>query len=209
MFRRLLPKETSFYDFFEAHSKLSTEACRELNAIATNPSELVSRANRIKEIEHQADDVTHKCIDALHRTFITPLDRADIHQLIKRLDDVVDSVDSAASRMMLYELTDVRPEMLRFTETLVKATTEIEVAVHCLRKLNSASAAVEKSCVAIHEAESEGDQILRTALVRLFKEEKDALLVIKWKEIYERLEKATDRCEAVANIIEGVSIEAS
>jgi uncharacterized protein len=209
MFRRLLPQETSFFDFFEAHSKLSIEACKELHAIAVNPSELVNRANRIKEIEHLADDVTHKCIDALHRTFITPLDRADIHQLIKRLDDVVDSVDSAASRMMLYELTDMRPEMRRFTEALVKATTEIEVAVHSLRKLNSASTAIEKSCVAIHEAENEGDQILREALVRLFKEEKNAVLVIKWKEIYERLEKATDRCEAVANIIEGVAIEAS
>ncbi len=104
MLKRLLPKETSFFDFFERHTKLTIEACKELDAIAANPSELRDRVARIKELEHEADDITHECIEALHRTFITPIDRADIHRLMKRLDDIIDSVDSAASRMMLYEL---------------------------------------------------------------------------------------------------------
>ncbi|MCX6830346.1 MAG: DUF47 family protein, partial [candidate division Zixibacteria bacterium] len=101
MFKRLLPKETGFFDFFEHHSKLSIEACRELHAIALDPMELASRAGRIKDLEHKADDITHKCIDALHRTFITPIDRSEILHLMKRLDDIIDSIDSTASRMML------------------------------------------------------------------------------------------------------------
>jgi uncharacterized protein len=209
MFERLLPRETSFFDFFEQHTKLSIEACRELHAIAHNPAELVSRVSRIKEIEHEADTITHTCIDALHRTFITPIDRADIHRLMKRLDDIVDSVDSAASRMMLYDLTELRPEMIKFTAVLVKATTEIDGAIHHLRHLAKGEEAIEKSCRAVYEAENEADQILRSALLRLFQEEKEPIMVIKWKEVFERLEKATDRCEEVANIVQGVVIEAS
>ena len=209
MFERLLPKETSFFDFFEQHAKLGIEACRELNAIAANPSELVDRVSRIKDIEHQADNVTHQCIDALHRTFITPIDRADIHRLMKRLDDIVDSVDSASSRMMLYEMTDMKLEIKQFTEVLIIATTEIDGAIRNLRHMSKAGEAIEKCCRAVYDAENEADQILRSALVRLFKEEHDPIQVIKWKEVFERLEKATDRCEEVANIVQGIVIEAS
>jgi len=209
MFRRLLPKENSFFDFFEQHSKLSIEACRELNELASKPAELESRANRIKAIEHEADDITHKCLDVLHRTFITPIDRADIHRLMKRLDDIIDSVDSAAGRMSLYEMTDMRLELKQFTALLVKATTEVDSAIHNLRNLNKAGDIIQECCTEVYETEKAGDQILRLALARLFKEEKNSVLVIKWKEIFERMEKATDRCEEVANIIEGIVIEAS
>lgn len=209
MFEKILPKETSFFEYFEQHSRLAIDACRELNGIAANPDELSMRVNRIKEIEHQADEVTHKCIDALHRTFITPFDRSDIHRLMKRLDDIVDSVDSAASRMAMYELTELRIEMKQFTETLIIATTEINGAVRNLRNVSKMGDAVDKCCLAIYQAENEGDQILRSAIVRLFREEKDALTIIKWKEVFERLEKATDRCEEVANIVQGIMIEAS
>ena len=209
MFRRLLPRETSFFDFFEEHSKSSMETCRELEAIASNPTELVSRANRIKEIEHKADNITRECIDALHRTFITPIDRADIHRLMRRLDDVIDSVDSAASRMMLYEITDMRSELKQFTEVLIRATAAIETAVHSLRHLKKGGEIIQANCMAVYEAETEADHILRAGLARLFKQESDPALVIKWKDIFERLEKATDRCEEVANIVQGIVIEAS
>jgi predicted phosphate transport protein (TIGR00153 family) len=209
MFRRLMPRETGFFDFFERHSKLSIAACQELDAIAANPAQLASRTSRIKEIEHEADDITHECIDALHRTFITSIDRADIHKLITRLDDVIDSVDSAASRMMLYEMSDVRHELKQFTEVLVKATIGIDGAIHRLRNLHKEDEAIHQCCMTIYELEKEGDQILRSALARLFKEERDSVLVIKWKDIFERLEKATDHCENVANIVQGVVIEAS
>jgi|WetSurMetagenome_2_1015567.scaffolds.fasta_scaffold297986_2 uncharacterized protein len=209
MFKRLLPTETSFFDYFERHTKLGIETCRELHGIAEHPNEMLGRTNRIKELEHEADNITHGCIDALHRTFITPIDRADIHRLMKRLDDIVDEVDSAASRLVVYELSQIRPEMVQLTQVLVRASVAIDQAIHHLRDLRKGSAAIEISCRAVYDAENEGDQILRAALVRLFKEEKDPVLVIKWKEVLERLERATDRCEEVANIVQGIVIEAS
>jgi len=209
MFKRILPRETGFFDFFEEHSKLSIEACKELNAIASSPAELAARAGRIKEIEHEADDITHRCIDALHRTFITPVDRGDIHRLMKRLDDIIDSVDAAVARISLYGITEMRPELKQFTEVLVKATTGIDGAIHNLRRMKKKDAAIQECCAAVYEAEHEGDQILRSALARLFKETNEPFLVIKWKEIFERLEIATDRCEEAANIVEGIVIEAS
>ncbi len=209
MLKRLLPKETSFFDFFEKHAVLSIEACKELDELASQPSELIRRAARIKEIEHQADDVTHKCIDALHATFITPIDRADIHRLMRRLDDVIDSVDSAASRMMLYEMTNYRPELKKLTELLVVAATQIDGAIRSLPRLAKESDKIQTCCIAVYQAETEADEILRQSLMRLFRDEKDAILVMKWKEIFERLERATDRCQEVANIVQGIVIEAS
>lgn len=209
MLKYFLPKETSFFRFFEQHSTLSIEACKEFNDLATRPDELALRVARIKQIEHRADDVTHKCIDALHSTFITPIDRADIHRLIRRLDDIVDSVDSAASRMALYELTSFRPELKQLTEVLVTATAHIDSAVRSLPRLAKESDNIQKCCIAVYQAENDGDELLRAALVRLFKDESNAVMIMKWKEIFERLEKATDRCQEVANIIQGIVIEAS
>ncbi len=209
MFKRLLPKEMGFFDYFEKHTKLSVEACRELDEIAKNPSELADRTSKIKAIEHDADDITRTCIEALHRTFITPIDRADIHRLIRRLDDIIDSVDSAVSRMMLYELSEMRGELRQFTQVLVKASGGVNGAISNLRNMSKNDEIIQQCCSDIYATEKEGDQILRSALARLFREEKDPVLVIKWKDIFERLEKATDRCEEVGNIIQGIVIEAS
>ncbi|NMC44638.1 MAG: DUF47 family protein [candidate division Zixibacteria bacterium] len=148
-------------------------------------------------------------MDALHRTFITPIDRGDIHRLIRRLDDIIDCVDSATQRMMLYEIVTIRPEFHKFTEVLIKATTGIDGAIRSLRDLKHGEKAIETWCAAIYSAEKESDDILRAALAKLFNEEKEAILVLKWKGIFERLEKAADRCEEVANIVEGIVIEAS
>lgn len=209
MFKRFLPKEHGFFDYFEQHSRLSIEACNEINEIALNPASLIERVNRIKEIEHAADDITRNCIDSIHRTFITPIDRADIHRLIRRLDDIIDSVDSAASRMILYNISEMRIEFKQFTVTLVKSTTEVSGAIYNLRNLSKGDQAIQKCCRAVYVAEKEGDQLLRSSLARLFREETDPILLIKWKDIFERLELATDRCEEVANIIQGIVIEAS
>jgi len=209
MLRRLLPQEKGFFAYFVNHSRVSILAARELNAIATNPSELESRVAKIRELEHSADEIARTCIEALHNTFITPIDRADIHRLIRRLDDVTDSIDSAASRMLLYEMRETRPELKQFTLALMNATTHIETAVSKLPHINRDGGEIQKECLLVYHAESEADDILRNALVRLFKEEKDPLQVIKWKEVFERLERATDRCQEVANIVSGVVIEAS
>lgn len=209
MFRRLLPKEVGFFDYFEELARLSTEACQAFVDLTDGKADHPAQAARIKDIEHKADEITHTCIEELNKTFITPIDRVDIHQLIKRLDDIVDAVDSCTSRIALYELQEMRPEAGQLAAVLLQASKEIESALQGLRNIKSANLITER-LIQIHHHENEGDAILRAALVRLFKEEHgNPILVIKWKEIFERLERATDRCEEVANIIEKIVIEAS
>jgi uncharacterized protein len=207
MFRNILPKQYSFYNFFEQHTLVTKETCRELIAITSQGGDIASHVQRIKELEHQADEITHRCIEALHKTFITPIERTDIHYLIKRLDDIVDFIDSAVIRLGLYDITIIRPETREIADVLMRAVCEIELALKGLRNLKDVKLVNEK-CINIHTLESEGDDLMRSALSRLFKEG-DALLIIKWKEIFERLEKAVDRCEDVANIIEGVVLASS
>lgn len=188
---------------------MSMDACREFLKLTSGEGDQMQIATRIKEIEHQGDDLAHKCIANLNNTFITPIDRVDIYQLMTRLDDVLDSVDATTSRLTLYELKEMRPEAHQLAQVLVKAVTHIQSAVTNLRHLNK-SEAITQNLIAVHQYENEGDTILRVALARLFKEEThQPILVVKWKEIFERLERATDRCEEVANIIEKIVIEAS
>lgn len=208
MFSHLLPKKVSFFDYFEQHALLCKEACSVFQGLTVDGADMEAGAARLKEIEHRADDLTHRCLEAINKTFITPIDRTDIHQLIKRMDDIVDSIDSAVSRIALYELTEMREESRQLAKVIVRAADQVETAVKGLRNTQNANAT--KACIIeIHGLENEGDDILRSALSRLFREEKDAILVIKWKEIFERLEKATDRCEQVANILEKIILEAS
>ena len=207
MFRRLLPAQISFFDYFERHSALITEACAAFSRVAEG-GDIETESARIKEIEHQADDLTHQCLDAINKTFITPIDRTDIHQLIKRLDDIVDAVDATVSRIRLYELHEMREEARQLADVLRRSAIEVDTAVKGLRNTRNEEA-TKARLIAIHDLENEGDAILRSALSRLFREEKDTILLIKWKEIFERLEKATDRCEQVANILEKIVLEAS
>jgi hypothetical protein len=208
MFKSILPKEVEFFDFFEQHAALGIEVCRELVALSTEGGDISARAGRINELEGKADQITHQCTDSLHKTFITPFDRTEIHSLIKRLDDIVDSVDTAAARMVLYQLHNVRPDVVELAKILLESSETIAEAIHLMRNFKN-SPQIEEKCARLHKLEYKADMILRESLVRLFNEEPNAVLVIKWKEIYERLEKATDRCEAVANIIQGIVIEAS
>ncbi|MBN2356274.1 DUF47 domain-containing protein [candidate division KSB1 bacterium] len=207
MFKSILPKEYSFFDFFEQHAGVIIRTCHELKFLAEGNGSMIDIVQRIEDLEHEADDVTHRCIDALHRTFITPIDRSDIHLLIKRLDDIVDSIDSATRRISLYDISSIRPEAKKLAEILVQCSETIEQALKGLRNMKHSESIIEK-CRIIHDLEEKGDEVLRSALIRLFKED-DSVLIIKWKEIFQRLEKAVDRCEDVANIIEGVVISSS
>ncbi|MGI8905029.1 MAG: DUF47 domain-containing protein [Candidatus Sumerlaeaceae bacterium] len=209
MFKRFLPKETSFFDYFEQHAAVTMRGCQELLALTSNDSDIGYHAGRIKEIEHEADDVTHACLDALHNTFITPMDRPDIQRLIMRLDDVMDAIDAAASRMAIYNVTEMRPEARELAEVLVSASMQLAEALKLMRNMKDADA-IKAACIKVHDLENKGDEILRTALARLFREEESRpIIVIKWNELFEILESAVDKCEDAADIIEGVVIEAS
>lgn len=206
MFPRLLPREVSFFDFFDKHIALTVSGTKELLELVTAGGNGSLRARRIKEIEHEADVITHNCVEALHKTFITPLDRNDIHRLISKMDDVMDSVDGVAGRIALYKLTEMTPEIKSLAEILAQSTVEVQHAVNGLRNLRNADTIREK-CIEVNRLENDADAVLREAIAKLFTSEKDPIKVIMWKEIYEILEKATDRCEDVANIIEGVVLE--
>ena len=206
MFGRLLPRETSFFDFFDRHAIKTVEGAKEFLALASGKLDVELGAKRIKEIEHETDVITHHCVEALHKTFITPLERDDIHRLITRMDDIMDFVEAASERIALYEIRVMTPECQQMAEVLVRASEEVQRALKGLRDMRQADAII-KSCIDINRMENEADEILRSAVAKLFKEERDPIMVIKWKEIYENLENATDRCEDVANIIEGVVLE--
>jgi hypothetical protein len=206
MFGRLLPKETSFFDFFDQHSSLTCDGTKEFLSLVQSGANIDAKARRIKEIEHETDVITHRCVEALHKTFITPIERDDIHRLITRMDDVMDFVEAASERIALYELKVMTDEVKDLADVLARAAEEVRDACRLLRNLKDPETILKK-CVDINRLENEGDAILRRAVARLFREEKDAITVIKWKEVYENLESATDRCEDVANIIEGVVLE--
>lgn len=206
MFGRFLPRETSFFDFFEQHALLTIEGTKEFLSLVTTGANIAAKCRRISDIEHETDTITHRCVEALHKTFITPIDRDSIHRLITRMDDVMDFVEAAAERLELYELVVMTSDVRDLADVLHRSAMQVEVAVRGLRTLGNTQATL-KLCIDINRLENEADAILRRSVARLFKEEKDPIMVIKWKEVYENLESATDRCEDVANIIEGVILE--
>jgi uncharacterized protein len=201
-----LPRETSFFDFFDQHIALTITGTQEFLALINDGDTIPAKAKRIKSIESECDAITHHCIEALHKTFITPLDRNDILRLISRMDDVMDFVEAAAERIALYELRSIPPGIRQLAEVLCRATVALQGALNDLRDIKNASD-IRKQCIEVNRLENEADSVLRNSLAELFKTEKNPIQIIMWKEIYETLETATDRCEDVANIIEGVVLE--
>ncbi len=206
MLRWLLPREEDFFGLFERHAALTVEGAKEMRRLVQGGADVHALAALIKEIEHETDVITHACVEHLHKTFITPLDRDDIHTLITRMDDIMDYIESASAAVMLYDLTEMTEPARALAEVLVRATETVAIAVSGLKNMKRQDT-ILNACIEVNRLENEGDEILRTALADLFRGATDPLLVLKWKEVYEALETATDRCEDVANVIEGVVLE--
>ncbi len=204
MFKWFLPYETSFFDLFEKQAALVIKSAEELLELLSTFANSVEKVARIKELEHEADAITHRCLEELRQTFITPFERDDIYRLISRMDDIIDYIEEAAARIVLYKLQDEKLEAQKLASILLSATHEVGLAVRGLRKREEE---MKQSFIRIHQMENEADLVLRNALGRLFDEEQDIRNLIKWKEIYENIENAVDRCEDVVNIIEGVTLE--
>ena len=203
----LLPKEYSFFDFFEEHAGKSFDGARLLRNLLYLPVNADVMSKEIKEIEHDGDRITHHTLEVLHKTFITPLDREEIHALISALDDVLDNIDATAQRLALYEITGITPEAQEMGEIIVCVTDKVLHAVHELRNMKN-SKEILQICVEIKHLEGEGDDVLRKAMANLFKQYVQyPIHVIKWKEIYEFLEECIDAAEDVSNIIEGIVLE--
>lgn len=206
MFGRLMPTEGKFFDLFCQHADLCVEGAKEMVSLMTNFDDLEKRAHAIETLEKQADKVTHDTIDLLHKTFITPLDRDDIHQLITRMDDILDLLEDAAQTVSLYDIKVITPEAKRLAELCLNCTEKVKVAVSLLHNMDN-SGKILAICKEIDRLESDADHVMRAAMSKLFRDEPDVRNLIKLKAIYEILETVTDRCEDVANIIEGIIVE--
>ncbi len=205
----LMPKETVFFDLFEKSADNVQKGAQKLLELMSNFSDLGYRTQEIKEIEHEGDKLTHEMIERMNKTFITPLDREDIHELACRLDDILDLMDTATARMSLYKVKEPMPDAVALAQVLVRSTKTIRDAMPLLRTLTKKASvdALLTSCIEIHTQENEGDRIEQHALASLFENHLDPILIIKWKDIFQDLEAATDRCEDVANAIESIVLK--
>jgi len=200
---RLIPREEKFYSDFLAMADELQKGARMLEAMVEPDHPVWDKADEIKEVEHKCDFLTHEIIQRLNRTFVTPIDREDIHALARSLDDVMDAIDAAAAVIRLYRLSSVRFGARELARVVSASTVEIRKAIAALSEGKSlATHAVE-----INRLENEADRLHQQAVVRLFDEEANPIAVIKWKEALDFLEQATDRCEDVANVIEGVAVK--
>jgi len=203
---RLLSREGRFFDYFNEHAGHAVLAAAELKALLADLSELEARRRNIERHEKQADQITHHTMQLLHQTFITPLDRDEIHQLITTMDDVLDLMEDIAQCLFLYDVRAVTPEAQRLADICVACTEKVRDAVAKLESMDNADA-ILKLCAEIDRLEADADYVMRSAMAKLFREEPDAKEIVKLKEIYQLLESVTDKCEDVANLIEGIVLE--
>lgn len=214
LFGKLLPREGNFFEMFNQHATHIVEAAQAFSKMVANYSDVEKREAYNREVdnaERAADRVTHDVNRALHKTFITPIDRDQIHQLINSMDDVADLIQDSAETMVLYDVRHMTDDILRLTDLSVKCCERLKDAVGLIGKVRDAATAEAtlKTCEEIDRLESDADRVMRSAMSRLFREEPDVRELIKLKAVYELLETITDKCEDVANLIEGVVLENS
>ncbi len=212
IFSRFLPQEGSFFELFNAHAELIVKGGRELaslvNALETSPDKLNAHSIAIDEIESAADTITHDTVALLHTTFNTPLDRDEIHQLISGMDDILDLIQDVSEAIYLYDVRRLTQEARHIADLCVSCCERVRSAVVLLNNMDNAQA-ILKLCKEIDQLESDADRSMRQGIAKLFREEPDVRQVLKLKELYELLELVTDRCEDVANIVEGIVLENS
>jgi len=214
MFGKLLPREGNFFEMFNQHAERIVEAGHAFEQLVANYNDLHLREQYNRDVdnaERAADRVTHDVNRLLHKTFITPIDREQIHKLINTMDDVADLIQDSAETMALYDVRHMTEEISRLTNLSVKCCERVKDAVKYLGKIAdpATAEATLKACEEIDRLESDADRVMRSAMSKLFREEPDVREVIKLKAIYELLETITDKCEDVANVIEGIVLENS
>ncbi len=209
MFNFLSSKNKLFYELFDkAAANVAKGAQALVDLLQDYPTALGEKVTHIKDLEHEGDQITHQVVEMVNKTFVTPIEREDIYQLITKLDDIIDLIDNASSRLALYKIPYVTDEAKSFGQLLVKASAILKDNISHLRIVKNYQKEILPRCVDINTLENEGDELLRKAMMSLFEGKKDdPIYVIKWKEIYEDLEAAIDRCEDVANIIEAIVLK--
>ncbi len=201
---RLLPREEEFFDLFVGVATRNIDAAKHLHDLfIASPDRRIASVEAIKRLEHEADQLTHEVVNRLDRTFITPLDREDIHQLASDLDDVMDAIDGTARRSQIFHLGIAPGGVKQLTEVILRMVGVLAEGVGRLKKGND----VMRYCIEAKKLEEEGDAIYHEALGRMFETERDALEIIKWKEIYDNLERTLDESEDVANDLESITLK--
>ena len=208
MLEKLMPKSDEFFDDFDAQCAVTVEGARMLHALLSDFRDVAARVQALKDVEHKGDEVTHRAFNRLHQQFITPFDRTQIHTLLGRIDDVLDLANAAASRIHYYEIQSSLPDATELARLLVISAEKVQEVVAALRLIKKPEQ-ILAGCKEIKRLETQADEVLRAGLGRLFKSGADPLTIIKWKEIYDLIETATDKCQGVANVIEGVVLEHS
>ena len=199
----LFPKEEDFFGLFRKQASIVRQGCDQLHEMVKAFDRLEDRAGDLKKVEHDGDLVTHDIFDRLNRTFVTPIDREDIHDLASGLDDILDAAEGIGSRLVLFNIQRATPEALKLTNIVRQCGVQLEQAVDHLKDFHNLKAFT----IEINRLENEADSISRNAVADLFCGRHETLDVLRWKEIYGRLEAATDRCEDVANVIEAIVIK--
>lgn len=202
---KLFPKEIDFFEIFDRAALNITKAASLLVALMENFDNLDARAKEIYEAEQEGDILTHEIMKKLHKTFITPIDREDIYALASRMDDVLDLIWGAVDRLVIFKITESTQEVVTISKDLLKTAEVMHKAIHKLKEKNYSH--VQDYCIEINRLENRIDRDFRDAIAKLFDEVKDPILIIKWKEIYEHLEDCSDKCEDVANILEGIVLK--
>ena len=201
----ILPREQTFFDTFVELAENIHAGAKALVEMLENYSRPSAQAEKIKDIEHKGDNMTHTLLTRLNQTFITPLDREDIHELASKIDDVLDLADAVATRLVIYRVERIRPGVADLAKILLRATDQVVAAVRVLEKQDH----ILDHCIEINRLENEGDRLCRDLIAQLFEGEKDPVQIIKWKEIIEALETAIDKCEDVANVLESVTLKSA
>jgi predicted phosphate transport protein (TIGR00153 family) len=203
----LMPRGDKFFDLFEVSAKNMVKAAENLKELIYSWDCIDQKLEEMDRIEHQGDTITHEIMYQLNRSFITPFDREDIGTLAHSLDDVTDLIQATADTMVLYKVREPGKRARELADILVQITTEVENVMPSLRHHNANLEKILNSCVEINRLENVADKIYRTALKELFEDSNDITDIIKWREIYEHMESATDMCEDVANVLEGVALK--
>ena len=199
----LLPRDEKYFDRFSEMAQRIHESARILDGFFNRAAPASTVADQIKRLEHECDEISHEILRGIDRTFITPIDREDIHRLAVRLDDVIDLIDGTVRRLSVFNISEPTAPGRKLSEIIVKITGEMVEAVADLRKQKG----VIEHCIRMKKFENEGDVAYQEAVASLFRDPTSPIEVIKWKDIYEEIESATDRCEDVANVLEGVMVK--
>jgi predicted phosphate transport protein (TIGR00153 family) len=203
---RLFPKQENFFDYFEELANKIEEGGRLFLEMTENHDYSESKVARLKEIEHEADIITHRTYEKMHTTFLTPIDREDIYALVNKMDSIMDVIEATAIHIHLYKVKKIDDQIIKQAKILNEAITKVKSIVHAMRNMKNSKMILD-GCVEINTLENAGDVVLRTIMANLFENEKDAIELVKWKDIFQLLEEAIDDCEDVSNIVEGIVLK--